>query len=316
MDSAKRERAQRRWHLLAEAVQQQKIGGNASSFSGFQGYELFEKKRPTNGNEGQAYEEVIYAHPPLDLELVMHHRRPGSQFSSHELSSFDNTGNIRVWPAEEVLAYFLCTDEELSRTLSSRTSPLRILEVAAGMTGMASLFLAQYLSKLVTVDTFITVTDGNEQCAQHIEELAKLNVRKGLLNPSDRIHLDIMTLKWENVQEVWGDRRQTFHLIIAADCLFLEQYHKDLLHLVDFLLSEDGCFILLAPSRGGSRRRFQQLAKTFNFEVEETQRYSEILWSRHALLLDQIESSDNVYEPLNHYPTLLQIRRGKFFEEQ
>lgn len=310
MDSTKRKRAQKRWLLLAEALQEQKFGGNTSSLAGFQGYNLFEKRNLADDSslaQSDSFDDVLYSLPALDLRLIVHHRRHGSRFSSEELNSFDNTGNIRVWPAEEVLAYFLCTDQEVSRILSNRSSSPRVLEVAAGMTGLASLFLAQHMSKLCS-DTSFYVTDGNEQCVAHIHQLLSLNTKKEILQLQEG-QLQALPLKWENTQKLWAERERSFDLIVGADCLFLEQYHQDLWQLLDFLLADDGVAILLAPSRGGSRWRFQQLAASFCFHVEEKQRYSETLWQKHVEFLDRMEEADNVYEPLNHYPTLMTIRR-------
>ena len=63
----------------------------------------------------------------------------------------DNTGNVRTWPSEEVLAYYLSKKDDVKSK--------SIIELGAGQSGLAGLVYAQrYL------DSEIVITDGNKDC--------------------------------------------------------------------------------------------------------------------------------------------------------
>lgn len=88
---------------------------------------------------------------------------------SHEaLLGFNNTGNVCIWPAEEVLAKYSLDHLELFRYTTDKLrygrtcSPLRargkrVLELGSGMTAFAGILVALYGGA-----TSVALTDGNE----------------------------------------------------------------------------------------------------------------------------------------------------------
>ena len=66
----------------------------------------------------------------------------------------DNTGNVKVWPAEEVLANYLIKNAHLFEGKD-------ICELGAGKSGLAAIALALELKDKLGS---ILISDGNEQC--------------------------------------------------------------------------------------------------------------------------------------------------------
>jgi predicted nicotinamide N-methyase len=69
----------------------------------------------------------------------------------------DNTGNMREWPSEQILALYIGENPEL---LSGATS---LIELGAGKSGLSG-FLAAKLFPQAQVG----ITDGNQQCVERL----------------------------------------------------------------------------------------------------------------------------------------------------
>jgi predicted nicotinamide N-methyase len=68
-------------------------------------------------------------------------------------------------------------------------------------------------------------------------------------------------------------------VIIGADCLFFQDFHDQLIHLLQTILSPDGTVILFQPSRSHSMENFIQKAELV-FEVDLREEYSEKVTKR------------------------------------
>ena len=102
----------------------------------------------TPDSSTEAFEQVDYTLPVefpnvkyvVDpISVVVRRRKPGQKPSlrgvfSHQHCGVDNTGNVRVWAAEEVLVHMLCCEEQ--RELCKGKN---ICELGAGMSGLAGL---------------------------------------------------------------------------------------------------------------------------------------------------------------------------------
>lgn len=125
----------------------------------------------------QAYALMTYAHldstwitctwnPVLlqssPLELFFKFVPPS--LTVQDLAGFDNSGNVRVWPCEELLAYLLYGP------LQQRIRKTRILELGAGMTALAGL-----VAIALDMGPEIHLTDGNERCVTNIGEIVRRN---------------------------------------------------------------------------------------------------------------------------------------------
>ena len=83
--------------------------------------------------------------------------------SASSLIGFNNTGNVCVWPAEEALAIYCLENKEIFEDKS-------VLELGAGMTGMAAMILAR-LAKVRRVH----ITDGNELSVENLNKIIREN---------------------------------------------------------------------------------------------------------------------------------------------
>jgi predicted nicotinamide N-methyase len=95
-------------------------------------------------------------------------------------------------------------------------------------------------------------------------------------------------LLWGKERAAAHERVGRFDVVIAADCLFLTQYHADLLESLEMLLEVDGYAVLIGPRRGGSQelfvRRARESARSFEVEIHD-----HIHPRVHALVQQQLE---------------------------
>eukprot|EP01138_Halocafeteria_seosinensis_P000874 gb/GECG01000897.1/.p1 GENE.gb/GECG01000897.1/~~gb/GECG01000897.1/.p1 ORF type:complete len:518 (+),score=44.88 gb/GECG01000897.1/:1-1554(+) len=210
---------------------------------------------------------------PALVDLVTHRKDRGSA------SGIDNTGNVRIWPAEEWLAILAQLECDALRGLD-------ILEIGAGYSGLASGSIA-----VKGFARSVTATDGNVEAAANLRRLvAFLRLRQELAcNPCvSRCILSTDILPWKCECAPHGyvhttghvttegkkvsyeqPRPQHFDLIVCADCLFFEDFHEHLCSLLYHYLRKQRDSVakpqawLLAPSRGGSRERFIKRVSEF-----------------------------------------------------
>eukprot|EP01114_Cavostelium_apophysatum_P017853 TRINITY_DN5395_c0_g1_i1.p1 TRINITY_DN5395_c0_g1~~TRINITY_DN5395_c0_g1_i1.p1 ORF type:complete len:262 (+),score=30.16 TRINITY_DN5395_c0_g1_i1:125-910(+) len=178
-------------------------------------------------------------------------RYPSGSVSLQELVGFDNTGNVHIWPSEEMLGNYCVANAHLFRDRS-------VCELAAGCSGFAGLIVA-----CLGNASKVLITDGNSQSVESIK--SNIAINKDTIG--DATHVEAKQLLWNREEAV---NEGLFDFILAADCLFLEQYHSDLLHVLLSCLASDGAVLLFAPERGHSRENFFQKADSF-FEIQPVQ---------------------------------------------
>ena len=84
---------------------------------------------------------------------------------------------------------------------------------------------------------------------------------------------------------------QRYSAVVASDCLFFRDFHRDLLLTLRALLAEDGVALLLQPARDGTLQLFVDLcAQTgmFSSEVVEDYNPQVVQWRLFVLLLDNL----------------------------
>lgn len=132
----------------------------------------------------QAYNLMTYAHldgtwitctwNPILLQspLELYFKFVPPSLTVQDLAGFDNSGNVRLWPCEELLAYLIYGP------LQHRVRKTKILELGAGMTALAGLVVIwnSYLEfRNLEHESEIHLTDGNERCVANIGEVVKRN---------------------------------------------------------------------------------------------------------------------------------------------
>jgi len=220
---------------------------------------------------------------------------------SELLHTTDNTGNVCIWPSEEVLAHYCAQHSSL---FESKV----VCELAAGASGVAGLLLAS-----LGLPKKIYITDGNEQAAQ--------NIQQNII--SNTLAIDV-----ESRQLVWGSTAMyedlLVDIVIAADCLFLEQFHDDLLATLSHILKPEGMALIMAPRRGRSLEAFAAKARLRGgYDVAIDDVYDERIRAQHEQFQgEQKEGKEEKekeekgakgggkggYNPDLHYPLLVSLK--------
>ncbi|KAF1765834.1 hypothetical protein GCK72_005787 [Caenorhabditis remanei] len=161
---------------------------------------------------------------------------PNKPTSLHSLASgFDNTGNVRIWPGSEALAWLILKD---SSSILARGN--RILELGAGFLGLSSFLIAKKFP-----ETTVWITDGNLESINSLKQIR--NANPDFLN---RVHVQ---------QLIWGqDQLKTsrFNTILAADCVFFTEHHESLMKCIHSHLAPNGNAVISSPRRKQSLQKF------------------------------------------------------------
>lgn len=202
------------------------------------------------------------------------------QLTATELMGFNNTGNVCVWPSEEVLAWYLLPRSSL---FAGKT----ILELGGGMTCLAGVLLSRY-SQAASVH----LTDGN---ALSVENVRRIVDRNFLTRTT------VSQLDWKDYAQV----TQQYDVILSADCLFFDDTRWLLAETLWHCLAPHGVALVMAPARGGTLHAFAQCARNRGFSCSLHPRYCDTVWARHIHFLHNCSEYD---EDL-HYPLLLLLTK-------
>ena len=237
------------------------------------------------------------ARQKVKLEALTSHQR-------HD--GIDNTGNTRVWDSETTLAYLLM--EESSTLLSVLNIPsfldlslndkLRVLELGAGMAGLAGLFLAIENPE----STQVMLSDGHPDAVQNNKVNIALNrpLHPGLHN------ITAERLVW-TADNTAKNNDQQFDLILASDCTHFQEFHACLALTVANKLRVGGVAIMLQPPRGQSLENFVNCVHSCGelFEIH----WKKDAYSKSLSNLHRIYSEDPLYDPNIHFPQLLILQK-------
>ncbi|KHN85565.1 Calmodulin-lysine N-methyltransferase [Toxocara canis] len=275
--------ARRRWMLLSNKIvtkarkaqeqpQEREDPDGFKSF-GFFALAAFGERSPT----GCWYQLIS---PTKDVRLQLHFLAD-KRIALKDLVGYDNTGNVRLWPSEECLAEYLLLNEEICRDK-------RVLELGAGMTGLAGLMALTAGAKT------IYLTDGNERSVENLQMI----VEKNSLN----LGVKCAILEWA------GERlSEKFDLVICADCLFFTNSHEALLGCIHAHLVDGGTAYLMAPSRRGTAMQF------LNQIYEERERWKSVQvvfhFQREIERRIKLFEGQDIYEPDVHTPILFILQK-------
>ncbi|RHZ60557.1 hypothetical protein Glove_352g61 [Diversispora epigaea] len=267
-----------------------------------QGFNLFPKQKFDNNEEWFKYDlkDGFY----LDVCIKIPQIQTLKDSFSSEYSGFLNTGNICIWPAEEVLAYYCMKNSELFSNKS-------ICEIGGGMCSLAGLIIAAKCNP-----KNVTLTDGNPNLL------------------FSNVDISIKQMLWDS-NTAYND---TYDVVICADCTFDKSTHPHLLHVLKSIIKKPlpgnnnnnnsndnnnnnyysgegggGLFILCAPNRGDSLNAFIKLIESLekDLKIELLIKYDDIVWNIHENNLNNNNNNmDNEcysYDPDTHYPLILKV---------
>ncbi|KAJ0252234.1 Calmodulin-lysine N-methyltransferase [Hirschfeldia incana] len=230
----------------------------------------------------------IPASPKLYLTQRVDNCSDLNDFEISNRHNIDNTGLVCQWPSEEVLAYFCMSQPD-------RFSGKRVIELGSGY-GLAGLVIAA-----TTEASEVVISDGNPQVVNYI----KRNIESNSMAFSDTC-VKAMEFHWN--QHELSELTNSFDIIVASDCTFFKEFHKDLASIIKVLLkaNEPSEALFFSPKRGDSLDKFLKEIDANGLHYVLTEKYDGQVWKRHETLVKGDESWPS-YDKNHCYPLLIQI---------
>jgi len=326
--SEKSNLARERWRLLknllfsenqAELLSRPSVISKRSHGQ-FQLFDVIPYKPKTNqdshtAEQAATYSWFLYSHNQKPL-FAIRQTTPKLTLKDFfsEYSGFLNTGNICIWPAEEILAWYTFENPDKFRGK-------RICELGGGMAALAGVVCASQPSNQENTNTkkekeensesndvkdsfqkTVILTEGNPQCVTNLNSIISENS-----HPENRFfpetnHVTSRQLLWNAKCQ---DYKREFDILLVADCLYAEEVQDSLYHVINSTLSRDGVAYIMAPKRGPSFEAFKtRVEKGGIFSVEIQTDYSQRVTEKHQDFI----KNDNHYNPDIHYPLLMILR--------
>ncbi|XP_065066155.1 calmodulin-lysine N-methyltransferase-like [Rhopilema esculentum] len=291
IDKVRKSDAKKRWKLLAQNLIKSKTRSenkddyteeSSISVRRFKGFDIFQYKKEREDEHGVWYKVESEKHLKLKTPSI---RLLSNRIDPEILIGFNNTGNICIWPSEEVLAYFCLNNKEKFRDK-------KICELGGGMTALAGLLLATESNA-----EEVHLTDGNKESAKNIADIVQENDR---LFGNTRVRS--RQLLWAKDQ--LSAQKNVFDFILCADCCYFLEYQQGLIETISELLSEKGEAILFAPKRGNTLDTFVNLANV-SFTTQVVENYDKEIWQKYQ----KFKEGRSSFDPDIHYPLMVIMQK-------
>ncbi|XP_052770228.1 calmodulin-lysine N-methyltransferase-like [Mya arenaria] len=286
-DQDARQAALQRWNILREVILSGRGGGGDDSVSvrRFKSYGLLSTNKVTVDADSPdtARNWFIYT-CPSQPDFSMQIRHLSDHVTPEALRGFNNTGNVCVWPSEEVMTYYCLKHPDVFRNKC-------VIELGGGMTCLTGVSLG-----LQSAASYIELTDGNEDSVSNLQVIVERNL------PKAKAELSSKLLRWGS-GPLDADLAGKFDIVLCADCLFFKEGRQDLITTIHDLLKPDGEAWLFAPKRGETFDEFVVQARS-QFLVTVQQIYDDQIWKLHT----QMESlGQDHYDADIHYPWFIHL---------
>lgn len=242
------------------------------------------KNKSDVSTDAEHYEWYDISLPSVDMDSVKV-RFYNGPIGLKDMMGFNNTGNVCLWPSEEIMTYFCIKNSAIFDDKS-------VCELGGGMTCLGGLMISR-----CSQPNEVFLTDGNEASFENLEVICSDN--------EFRCSVECCLLQWSK-ETNYGDLECRFDYIICADCLFFDEFREDLCATIWKLLKMDGTCLIFAPNRKNTFHKFVDMAK-LHFECMIVHDYDMEVWDRH---LYEKENNPDYDEDL-HYPLLLKLKKRK-----
>ncbi|XP_007046678.2 PREDICTED: calmodulin-lysine N-methyltransferase [Theobroma cacao] len=236
------------------------------------------------------YTLPVQGSPKLVLTQRVDDTADLSDFEMCNRYNIDNTGLVCQWPSEDVLAYFCLSHAYMFRSK-------RVIELGSGY-GLAGLAIA------AATEAFeVVISDGNPQVVDYIQH--NINMNSGAFGDT---RVKSMNLHWH--QKEISNLSHTFDVIVASDCTFFKEFHKDLARITQLLLKNAGPSeaIFFSPKRGNSLDKFLEEIRDNGLLFSIAESYDTEILRRHQCFMNGDDSWPG-YEKDHCYPLLIRITR-------
>ncbi|KAK3589074.1 hypothetical protein CHS0354_008723 [Potamilus streckersoni] len=192
-----------RWRILKEVLLGRKSSEtcqHSASVRRFKGFGLLTTQKLSyieSDSFGEWYEYTMKDIPDFRMTI----RQLPGVITPESLRGFNNTGNVCVWPAEEVMAYFCLQHTDW---FSGKT----VCELGGGMTCLAGVALS-----VATDVSYVELSDGNEESVSNLKEIIKKNMENDLV---DKTKLSASVIRW-GLELLPENMVEKFDFVICAD---------------------------------------------------------------------------------------------------
>ncbi|XP_076443089.1 calmodulin-lysine N-methyltransferase-like [Babylonia areolata] len=287
----KKQIARQRWQILAETLK-----GHSSSETQlshvsvrrFHTFGLFKvQKIDSIVEEDEQASWHSYTCPSFP-NLHINIRHVCKTIRPEDLLGFNNTGNVCVWPSEEIMTYYCFQHVEDFRGSS-------IVELGGGMTCLTGVALAASACAKQVV-----LTDGNEQSVSNLHNIIQEN-------NFGETHVSTRLLRW-GPEPLGTDLQEAFDWVLCADCLFFDEGREHLVQTIYSLLKPGGQALVFAPGRNGTFEAFCDLAeRQFVHVARKGDQYDDHVQTLHS----QLKASSDIYSQDLHLPLLVELRKRR-----